>query len=446
MTELSAVHRTLLPASPPFDLACSLRALAGFAPCAGDQFVAEGRVRKALAHPTDPSDAVVVEVGPGRDDATVSLTVHAHAPLASDEVARVGLAVERWLGLGDDRAAFLSIARGDPAMAGVLSVAEGLHQVRFASLAEATAYFTLTQRSTQWFAAARKRRLTAELGPCGRLDGVDYRAFPTMSTLADLTVEDLVPYGGSRKRAERLHEVIAGVATLDEAWLRTAPYPEARAALLAVRGIGTFTAHALLLRALGRPDDAPLEMEQFTQLATRLYGAPAPSPAEIRERYGPWVGWWAYLARTALPWLRPPTPASRKPRHRLRARPEREHAGPEQTGLGRAEPEQAGLSRVESGQIRPRQSGHAGVAGRSAAQSELDSSQRSRVRTPQPVAPLTSSASFPSDQADDDMSMCAQRSRSGPVNSRRYSAAITEPAPMSVELTRSATSLPSAST
>ena len=40
-------------------------------------------------------------------------------------------------------------------------------------------------------------------------------------------------------------------------------------------------------------------------------------------------------------------------------------------------------------------------------------SQRSRVRTPQPVAPLVSSPSLPSAQEGADMSMCTQRSRSG---------------------------------
>ena len=26
----------------------------------------------------------------------------------------------------------------------------------------------------------------------------------------------------------------------------------------------------------------------------------APTPAELRDRYGPYIGWWAYLCRTAL--------------------------------------------------------------------------------------------------------------------------------------------------
>jgi DNA-3-methyladenine glycosylase II len=185
-------------------------------------------------------------------------------------------------------------------MTAILSVTEGLHQVRFASWSEAVVYFTLTQRSTQWFAASRKRRIAADFGPRLTVGGVTHVAFPDFDTLRGV---DLTEYAGGVPRAARLREVLTGVAGLDEEWLRTAPYAEARDALLAVRGVGEFTAHALLLRALGRPDDVPLKMPQFTGAARAVYGANPPSPDQLREWYGPYVGWWAYLCRTGLGWL-----------------------------------------------------------------------------------------------------------------------------------------------
>jgi DNA-3-methyladenine glycosylase II len=301
VTELTAVYRTVLAAKQPYSFGCSLRALAGFAPCTGDQLVVEGRLRKAFQRPRAPDEAVVVEVA--EEPAGVALTVFADGPLDAGEPAAVELAVRRWLSLDDDLTGFHRTARADPAMAPLLAVAAGLHQVRFASLAEGAVYFTLTQRSSQWFAAARKRRIAADRGPGGVVDGVSYVAFPSLPAVAAMPREDLVGYGGNRQRADRVREVVTGLAALDEEWLRTGPYAEVRAELLAVPGIGTFTAHAILLRVLGRPDDTPLEMAQFTRLAHQLYGDPPPSPAQIRERYSPWVGWWAYLGRTAAGWL-----------------------------------------------------------------------------------------------------------------------------------------------
>lgn len=292
----------VLSATEPYSFDLSLRALAGFAPCSADHQIVDGHVRKALLL---GDEAVVVDVSPG-----LALTVYAARPPDAEQLAAVHRDVSRWLSLDDDLSGFLDAADRDPAMGPLLRVARGLHQVRFASLAEGAVYVTLTQRSTQWFATARKRRLMAERGPRLTVDGVDYAAFPSAATITALSDDELIGYAGNRQRAERVRGVAAGVAALDEEWLRTGPYEEVRRALLAVPGIGDFTAHALLLRVLGRPDDAPLEMAQFESAARAVYGDPAPSPAELRDHYGPWIGWWAYYARTASAWLPEPVPAT----------------------------------------------------------------------------------------------------------------------------------------
>jgi DNA-3-methyladenine glycosylase II len=309
MSEISARHHAILPAAAPFSFDLSVRALAGFTPCSADHAVVDGRVRRAFSLPARSGapgvdGAVVVEVAAAPAPASgVALTVFAADPLDRSQALAVERAVAQWLGLDDDMRDFLAVAAADPPMARLLQVAYGLHQVRFSSLAEGTVYFTLTQRSTQWFATARKRRIAAERGSSVVLDGTAFTAFPTLDALSRLTDAELLDYAGNRHRGERLRTVIAGVAALDETWLRTAPYDEARRALLSVPGVGTFTAHAILLRALGRPDDAPVEMAQFTLAARAVYGDPPPRPAEIRERYTPWLGWWAYLVRTAAEWL-----------------------------------------------------------------------------------------------------------------------------------------------
>jgi DNA-3-methyladenine glycosylase II len=415
----------VLIANPPFSLTPTLRALAAFAPCAGDQSVADGRVRKALLRPGhQPDEAVVVEIGPPPDGTMgADLTVYASSPLEPGEAAVIEQAVRRWLGLDDDLTGFLALARADPAMAPVLAVTAGLHHVRFPSLAEGATYFTLTQRSTQWFATARKRRIASVLGSRADVDGETYVAFPSLHTLLALSEDELVGFAGNRQRATRLREVLTGVAALDEEWLRTAPYDEARAALLAVRGVGAFTAHGILFRILGRPDDVPVELAQFSRVAATLYGEPPPSAAQLRERYGQYLGWWAYLSRMGLGWIAADAEAGAA-------------TGTTATNPGTTAVEVAGPG-TEDRATSDTPAGQAGVVA-------SPSSQRNSVRTPQPVAPLANSPSAESAQAGEDMSTCTQRSRSSPVNSRRNIAAINEPPPTSVALTRSATSLSSA--
>ncbi|WP_432834686.1 hypothetical protein [Dactylosporangium sp. CA-092794] len=328
MTELITTTQTLLTATAPFDLGCTLRAIAGFQPGLRDVVLEERGVRRAFTHPGDPSAAVVTEVT-DRDDGApgARLTVFSEEPLTGGELADICARVTAWLGLDDDRSEFLRIAETDAAVSPLAAAASGLHQVRFASLSEAVVYYALVQNSAQWYATQRKRRLTLHLGPTASVEGVDYVALPDLPTLSTLTAEQLLPFTGGPHRAARLAAMLSGVAALDEEFLRTGPYDEARADLLAVRGIGTFTAHALLLRALGRPDAVPLELEQFANLTTTVYGAPPPSPADLRARYGPWIGWWAYTCRTALSWqnqdrksqeradrARQRPPATRRPR------------------------------------------------------------------------------------------------------------------------------------
>lgn len=299
-------HTALLAAVPPFSLAASLAAMSGFRPSAGDQSIMVNRVRKGFAHPDEPQAAVVVEVS-GRPDAHlpgappgVQLDVHAEHPLSATGAAELERRVSAWLSLGDDLRPLLELAAADPPVAELLPLVAGLHQVRFSSLAEGATYFALTQRSTQWFATARKARIAAELGRRLTFEGETYVAFPGLSELAALKADGLFSFAGNAQRALRLSEVLNGVAGLDESVLRTAPYEEAKAMLLGVRGIGAFTADGILLRVLGRPDDAPLEMAQFSSVTAEIYGSSAPSPAELREHYGAYVGWWAYLCRNAL--------------------------------------------------------------------------------------------------------------------------------------------------
>lgn len=240
----------------------------------------------------------------------MALSVHADRPLDSAETAAVETTVSRWLGLDDDLTPFLALAAGDAALAPLLTDVAGLHQLRFASLAEGAAYFLLSQRTSQAVAAGRKRRLAADLGPRLRLDGEEHVAFPALVTLAATPAGVLARHTGGAQRTTRFVAAIGGLAELvadrGEEWLRHAPYDEVRDALLGIHGIGRFTALAILLRVLGRPDDVPLEMGQFAQVVAEVYGPGTPGDA-VRQRYGSYVGWWAYFAKTALGWRGVPT-------------------------------------------------------------------------------------------------------------------------------------------
>lgn len=297
---MTEVHRAVLPTVPPFDLAASLRAIGAFSPCGGEQELRAGSVRKAFA--LDAGTAVVAEVSaaPGG----VRIEVVAGRSLTADERAAAGAAVSRWLSLEDDLRPFLALADDDAASARVLGATAGLHQVRFASLAEATAYFVLTHRTQQQVAAGRKRRLAEAYGPRVTLDGTEWVGFPPLGVLAGLAPADLAPFTGRPQQTEYLAAALRGVHDLGEDFLRAAPYDEAEAALRSIRGVGPFTANAILMRGLGRPDRAMLDVPAFRAVVEAVYG-PGTSPRVVQDRYGRFAAWWGYLARTGLDWADP---------------------------------------------------------------------------------------------------------------------------------------------
>ena len=287
-----------LAAAQPFDLALSLRAMSGFAPCAGEQRIFGSLVRKAFS--LADGRAVVAEVAPA--ERGVSLVLHSADELSGAERHQVEVAVGRWLSLSDDPAPFLAAARADPAMAPVLAETEGLHQLRFASVAEGACYFVLAQRTSQAQAGGRKRRLARVYGSALELGGITYRAFPTLDQLAGLSVGELAPFTANLRQSEYLAAVLGRLASWPLGWGYRVGTDELMAELRDIRGVGEFTASGIALRVFGRLDVAPAELPVFTRAIEALYG-PGVSMAELAARYGDQIGLWGYHVRTGLGWI-----------------------------------------------------------------------------------------------------------------------------------------------
>ncbi|HWN32096.1 MAG TPA: hypothetical protein VNP03_05100 [Pseudonocardia sp.] len=287
-----------LAAARPFDLSLSLRAMAGFAPCAGEQRIFGSLVRKAFS--LADGRAVVAEVAPA--ERGVSLVLHSADELSGAERHQVEVAAGRWLSLADDPAPFLAAAGADPAMAPVLAETEGLHQLRFASVAEGACYFVLAQRTSQAQAGGRKRRLARVYGSALELGGITYRAFPTLDRLAGLSVGELAPFTANLRQSEYLAAVLGRLASWPLGWGYRVATDELLAELRDIRGVGEFTASGIALRVFGRLDVAPAELPVFTRAIETLYG-PGVSMAELAARYGDQIGLWGYHVRTGLGWV-----------------------------------------------------------------------------------------------------------------------------------------------
>lgn len=268
----------------PFDLAQSLRFMQRFPPMRDTCALTGDRVTAAVA----------------LDGRAVPFTLSA-APsgglAVETEDARCVEVARDLVGATDDLAPFYAAAAGDPAMAARVAALHGLHHVRFLTLGEIAVYAVLMQRAPMAMAARMKQKFLARFGlpvvPAGAL-----RAMPELAQLCALDEGDIAEAIGHRRKAAMIAEVVRGVAAIGEAVLRTAPYEAARDRLLAIRGVGPFSAAAILLRGLGRMDELPW-MASFDEAGRALYGSGF-DRAQVEARYGRHIGYWSFYAKVGV--------------------------------------------------------------------------------------------------------------------------------------------------
>lgn len=108
--------------------------------------------------------------------------------------------------------------------------------------------------------------------------------------------EDLRAAGLSRPKARYLKGIAA--AGLDWTGLRALPDDQAIAALVALPGVGVWTAEIYLKFGLGRPDVFAAGDLALQEAARMMYGLEdRPGPAALRAMAEPWRPWRAVAAR-----------------------------------------------------------------------------------------------------------------------------------------------------
>lgn len=125
----------------------------------------------------------------------------------------------------------------------------------------------------------------------------DYAGEVTPARFAELTPEELHACGTTRKKAEYMHDIacqcVAG--TLDLEALRREPDAEVIRRLVALRGIGTWTAEMLLIHCYERPDVISYGDAAIRRGMCMLHGIEDPAEltparfAELAEPYHPYA-------------------------------------------------------------------------------------------------------------------------------------------------------------
>jgi DNA-3-methyladenine glycosylase II len=193
--------------------------------------------------------------------------------------------VRVFLGAHFDLAAFEEFAAGDEVLARLLPALRGfrppLNPEPFETLVTS---ITAQQVSLHAAFAIRNRLIQA----FGRQVGSAWE-FPSQERVAGAREEELVAVGFSRRKAE----YVVGLAREELAWseLSDLPDDEVKARLVAVRGLGEWTADWFLARHLGRPRAWPAgDLGLVKAVGLFYFNGTRPTIPEMRafgERFAP---------------------------------------------------------------------------------------------------------------------------------------------------------------
>lgn len=246
----------------------------------------DGAFRRTVALPSGPGILALRPPPSGADEVPAELWLSDDA----DEPVAVALA-RRLLDLDADSGAVDGHLASDPALAPLVRSAPGRRVPGAVDAAEMAVRAVLGQQVSTAAARTHAARLVAAHGrrivdPAGNLAAL----FPDPSALADLDEEALAL---PRSRRRTLVGVVRalGDGDLD---LRGEP-AQVRHALLALPGVGPWTADTVLMRALGDPD-AFLAGDLGIRVAAERLGLPA-APRALEAESRRWSPYRAYAVQ-----------------------------------------------------------------------------------------------------------------------------------------------------
>jgi DNA-3-methyladenine glycosylase II len=250
------VRRFALTPTPPFRLDLTVWTLRRRPDNLMDRW--DGQTyRRVLAWEEDVVELATTQEG-SADDPHLHVTLSGARLVPTMEEA-VRAILTRMLGLSVDLAGFYHMAEADVQLAPLVRRFRGVKPPRFPSLFEALINAIACQQITLTQGIHLLNRLTQTFGLAATDSPAAAHAFPRAHDLANRTPDEFKPFGFSGQKGRAIVELagmIAGqqldleaLAELDEATILTR--------LLALRGVGRWSAEYVLLRGLGRLDRFP---------------------------------------------------------------------------------------------------------------------------------------------------------------------------------------------
>ena len=248
----------------------------------GCEEVRDGAYRRSLRL---PAGGAVVTLAPAVD--------HVRCQLVLDDFRDLTTAIarcRRLLDLDADPEAVVDALARDPQLAPVVAKAPGQRIPRTVDEAELAVRAVLGQQVSTKAARTLAGRLVSAFGqPVHDPQGTLTHTFPSVEQLADI---DPIHLSVPKARQRTLSALVAGLADGSIVLDAGSDWEAARKQLLALPGVGAWTAEVIAMRGLGDPDAFPAS-DLGLRLAAEQLGLPS-DQRKLIERSAGWRPWRSY--------------------------------------------------------------------------------------------------------------------------------------------------------
>lgn len=225
------------------------------------------------------------------------VAIHILSTDSVDSYEEVQAFVRLWMDMDRDLKPFFDLAAQDSLLAPLALAYEGLRMIRIPDLFEALSWAIIGQQINLRFAYTLKGRMVRKWGQVMEFDDQAHWIFPCPTQIASLEVADFLPMQFSRRKAEYLIQVaqLMTAGELSFAHLNTLSFEEGVKHLVAIRGIGPWSAHYVLMKCLGFTQAFPIQDAGLLQaIRSQMNLAEKPDQATIEALSAPWKEWEAY--------------------------------------------------------------------------------------------------------------------------------------------------------
>lgn len=227
--------------------------------------------------------------------------IHVEFPIVSsskDVHEQVAAYIWEWFDLDQDLSCFYKVANQDKVLQQVYKKYYGLRMMGIPDLFEALTWAIMGQQINLTFAYKLKKRFVESFGECLTFEGDTFWLYPTYERIAILEVEELRILQFTVRKAEYVigvAKMMAAGQLTKEMLLQEQTNQQVQKSLMAVRGVGAWTADYVMMKCLHNPSAFPIaDVGLQNALKLQLGLERKPTIEEMKEVAINWKGWQAY--------------------------------------------------------------------------------------------------------------------------------------------------------